>query len=287
MKNFIRNMVAAVLVLTASSVAFAQGLNWEGQTGALLTPFAYTAKSPNNNIGLPEVSFHYLNAGDVVGNYFTTSATVGMFNRAEFGYTRTSVSAGSHALSPLFDGGYNTFHGKVNVIAENAFKTKYMPAVSVGFVARTNVRHVGGVVTDEDTNNTDAYVVATKTITQVKHLPIVLSGGVRGTNASVWGIAGNAPDWKACAFGTAAFVVTAPGKTTLIIGSEVAQQPKSIEGLPGAVVPTSLSYFVRAIPKAEKGIAVDLGVAQVAGKILPGVDLKSRSQFAMGLSYHF
>lgn len=281
MKNSIRLIAAIALVLCASSFTFAQSLNWEGQTGALVTPFAYTAKSG------PAVAFHYLNLGENVGNYFTASATVGVFNRAEFGYTRTFVKAGSTAVSPLFDEGYNTFHGKLNIVRENAGKTTFVPAISVGFVARTNVRHVGGVIDNKDTNNGDVYLVGTKTITQVKGLPIVLSAGVRGTNASIMGIAGNAPDWTARAFGAAAFVVKGPAKSSLILGSEFSQQPKEIAGLPGAVIPTTLTYFARIVPKTEKGMNIDFGVGQVAGRIAPGVDLKSRAQFGMGVSYHF
>jgi len=287
LKNSIRLIAAIALVFAASSFTLAQSLNWEGQTGALVTPFAYTAKSSDKGFGAPTVAFHYLNAGENVGNYFTASATVGVFNRAEFGYTRTFVKAGSTAVSPLFDEGYNTFHGKLNIVRENAGKTTFVPAISVGFVARTNVRHVGGVIDGKDTNNGDVYLVGTKTITQVKGLPIVLSAGVRGTNASIMGIAGNAPEWTARAFGAAAFVVKGPAKSSIILGSEFSQQPKEIAGLPGAVIPTTLTYFARIVPKTEKGMNIDFGVAQVAGRIAPGVDLKSRAQFGMGVSYHF
>ena len=40
--------------------ARAQGLNWEGQTGAFITPFAYTSASPARGMGRPQASFHYL-----------------------------------------------------------------------------------------------------------------------------------------------------------------------------------------------------------------------------------
>ena len=276
------------LMIFLFGIAPAQGLNWEGQTGAFITPFAYNSQSPNNGIGHPQIAFHYLNAGSVIGNDFQASITVGVMGRAEFGYTRAFVSAGkTPVLSGLFDSGFNTVHGKVNFVPENAAKTKWVPAISTGFVFRSQVRRVGGMLNSKDTTNGDFYVVGTKTVTQVKGLPFVLNFGVKGTNASIMGLAGNAPDWQARAFGAAAFVVKGPGKSQLIFGSEFAQQPRYIKDLPGATVPTTLTYFVRIVPVPEKPFNLDFGVAQAAGKIAPGVDVKARAQFAMGISYRF
>jgi hypothetical protein len=276
------------LMFLLFSVAQAQGLNWEGQTGAFITPFAYNSQSPSDGIGRPQVAFHYLNAGSVIGNDFQASVTVGMFGRAEFGYTRAFVSAGkTPVLSGLFDSGFNIAHGKVNFVPENAAQTKFIPAISAGFVIRSQVRRVGGMLNSRDTTNGDIYVVATRTVTQIKGLPFLVNLGVKGTNASIMGLAGNASAWQGRAFGAAAFVVKGPAKSQLILGSEFAQQPRYIKDLPGATVPTTLTYFVRIVPNAEVPFNLDFGVAQAAGKIAPGVDLKARSQFAMGVSYRF
>ena len=275
----------AVLVLSASAgSAAAQGLNWEGQTGAFITPFAYTSSSSK-----PQVSFHYLDGGSVIGGLTQSSVTVGILKKAEFGYTRTNTLGGSTpGLSPLFEGGFNTVHGKVNFVPENAGKKKYVPAMSMGFVARSQVRHVGGVLNSRDRSNGDFYLVATKTVTQVKGLPFLVNFGFKATNASVFGIAGNASAWQGRYFGAAALVTKGPGSATMIWGSEFAQQPRFIEGLPGAIVPTALTYFVRVIPAPERvPINVDLGVAQAVGDIMPGVQLKARKQFAAEISYQF
>ncbi|MEQ1604180.1 MAG: DUF3034 family protein [Pyrinomonadaceae bacterium] len=278
----------SLLVALIAVPALSQGLNWEGQTGAFITPFAYTSGSEAGKVGKPQIAFHYLNAGAVVGDSVQASITVGMFKRAEFGYTRTiKMDGDSAALSPLFKGGFNTFHGKLNVVSENLNKSKWVPAISVGFVARTQVKRVGGVIGNKEETSGDLYVVATKTITQVKGLPFLLSGGLKATNSSVFGVAGSAPDWTGRAFGAAAIVVKGPAKSTLIFGSEFAQQPHKIKGLAGATVPTSLTYFVRILPGEKYPFNLDFGVAQVVGKIMPGVDLKARHQFAMGMSYKF
>lgn len=266
----------------------AQGLNWEGQTGAFITPFAYTSQSPAKGVGHPQLAFHYLNTGSVVGNDFQASVTLGFVGRAEVGYTRAIASAGNNtSFSPLFKEGFNIVHAKVNLVPENANKSKAIPAISVGFVARTQVKRVGGVLTNKETTNGDVYVVATKTITQIKGLPILLNFGVKATNASLMGIAGNAPEWTARMFGAAAFVVKGPSKSLIILGSEFAQQPHFIKDLPGATIPTTMTYFVRLIPSSEIPLNFDFGVAQAANKIAPGVALGARNRFAMGISYRF
>jgi len=278
-----------VAVLGSPILGLAQGLNWQGQTGAFITPFAYNSASPDHSIGRPQLSFHYLDAGEVIGGMFQTSITVGLFNRTEFGYTRTLDSAGSSpSLSPLFANGFNTVHGKVMLLREKQWKKPYLPAISLGFVARTQVRRVGGVLDGHDTSNGDVYLVATKMVTQMKALPVLLNLGVRGTNAAVMGIGGNAPDWQGRCFGAAGFVLKAPFRSRVVVGSEAAQEPHYLAGLPGATVPTSLTYFARLLPVPEKGrLNIDVGVAQSVGKIMPGVDIQARSRFATGVSYQF
>jgi hypothetical protein len=276
----------SALLLSCHTNALAQGLNWEGQTGAFITPFAYPAPSSSKGFGRPVLAFHYLSGGPVLGNDFQTSVTFGILQRIEVGYTRSLNTVGStFGLSPLFAGGYNTFHGKLNFLPENARKIPFVPALAAGFLVRSQLRRVGGVLQGKDTTNGDVYLVGTKTITQFKALPIVLNLGVKVTNASILGMAGNAPYWQGRMFGAAAVVVSGPVRSKLVLGSEFAQQPRSLENLPGARVPTMLTYFVRVLPGGEKHFNLDFGVAQAAGQILPGVDLKAKAQFALGVSY--
>ena len=130
-------------------------------------------------------------------------------------------------------------------------KAQLYPAISLGFVARTNVQRVGGVLNNQDTHNEDFYIVGTKTITYFHVLPIVASFGFKATDGSVLGIAGNAPDWQGRLFGAAGFVVPGPVKSKVVFGSEFLQEPRRIEGLPGARLPTTLTYFARVIPAAN------------------------------------
>jgi len=292
--------VRSVFVLSATMVGAlvgsalqAQDLGLEGPTGVFVTPLAYTLKSPSNNIGLPSVGYHFLDAGSVIGYFSKVSVTDGAFNRIEFGYTRDiHQNPGDLALSQLWHGGFDIVHAKVNIIRENSFNRAWMPAISGGFLARMDVRNVGGAINGKDTHNEDAYIVATKTITQTKGMPILLSGGYRGTNAELYGMAGNATRFQARAFGAAAFVFTGPGKSNIIFASEVAQQPQHPEHLAAASIPTTFTYAVRVVPVTQgegrlTKLNVDFGIAQIANHILPGVDLKARHQVAMGISYGF
>jgi hypothetical protein len=281
-------LFAMMVDLLVGGTLQAQNLALEGETGVYITPLAYVAPSPANNFGKPAVAFHFLAAGNVIGNFSNISVTEGAFGRLEFGYTRDIHStAGNPTLSPLWHDGFNILHGKVNIVRENAPKHNWLPAISTGFVVRTQVHNVGGAISNKDTTNGDVYIVATKTITQFK-LPIILSGGVRGTNAELWGLAGNAPSFQALAFGAAGFMLRGPAKSVLIFATEVAQQPRHPEGLAPAVIPTTITYAMRVLPKAEGSkFNIDLGVAQIANQIMPGVDLKARHQFGMGVSYRF
>jgi hypothetical protein len=179
-------------------------------------------------------------------------------------------------------------------VPENAAKTKWIPAISVGGILRTNDTNVGDGTNGQSKSNGDIYLVATKVITQIsKKVPVLINAGVRGTNASLWGLGGNSPDFSARAFGALALVFTGPGKSAIILASEVAQQPQKIQltsttGSSSAFdIPTSIDYAVRVVPSPKHKLNVDFGILQAAGGIAPGVDLKARARAAFGISYGF
>jgi hypothetical protein len=287
--------LAVLFAGVVTGVASAQSLNWEGQDGVFITPLAYSVPTGAAPVSFPVVSYHFLDAGPVLGRFHQVSISMGAFNRLEFGYTASLHQDGNTAgLSSLWSGHFNIVHGKVNLVRE---RRSLLPALSVGFVARTGVRNVGGVIQGKDTTNQDFYAVATKTFTGIRKLPLVFNAGFKATNASLLGLAGNAPGYYGRGFAAAGFAFTGPGRSTILLGSEVMQQPRKIEGLPGAVVPTTLTYAVRIIPSGAlplRGwgvetpkLTIDFGVAQAAGNIMQGVDLQARHQFAFGISYGF
>jgi hypothetical protein len=283
-----RILLSTSLALLLTSATQAQNIGWEGETGVFVTPLAYTVGSPAKGVSLPYAGFHYLGAGSVIGDFYESSLTMGALGRTEFGYTRNyHRKGGDPSLSSLWSDGFNIAFGKVNIVPENWGKHNWIPAFSVGGTGRWSVENVGGGLTHKKTSNGDVYGVGTKTILPNSKLPIILTGGVRGTNAELWGMGGNAPDWKARAFGSAAFVVKLPNKMTAVFASEVAQQPKHPEGFPNLIIPTTLTYAVRLLPAPEHKLAVDLGVAQIAGKTQPGANLRARAQLGLQVTYGF
>lgn len=278
------------------SVTSAQSLNWEGQTGIFVTPLAYTIPSPQRELGLPAVAYHYFDGGPVLGGFHQASITIGAFGRVEFGYTRDFHEYGAtKGLSDLWPSGFNVVHGKFNFLAEDE---RWRPALSVGFVLRSQVRNVGGVILGQKNTNADFYVVGTKTVTKFRKIPLVFNFGLKVTNASLLGLAGNAPAYQGRLFGAAAFAVRGPRRSTILLGSEVSQEPRRVQGLAVIDVPTTVTYAIRVVPRGtlplrgwevEKPpkLTVDLGLAQAVGTVAPGLDLKARLQFALGITYGF
>jgi hypothetical protein len=205
---------AMVAALGVAPVCKPQSLSWEGETGVFVTPLAYTA-ALGNGIGKPVVSFHYLNGGTVLGD---------------------GQAAG---LSPLWHSGFNIVHGMIDLHPENLHKKSWIPAVSAGFVERSQVHNAGSALTNMGTKNGDVCAVASKTITSLKGQPIVLHSGNGGANAELWGLAGNAAHFTGRAFGAAAFVLKGPARGSITLGPEMAQQPLHPDGLPGAAILTT------------------------------------------------
>jgi hypothetical protein len=293
-------LIAIGWLFLCTAPLYAQALNWEGQSGIFVTPFAYVPPTTGKSIGLPIVAYHYLDGGSVLGGFQQLSITAVAMQRIEFGYTRDFHQSGNTpGVSNLWGDGFNAFHAKVNVLPENIGGMRWVPATSVGVIVRTQVHNVGGMLQGKNTTNGDYYLAATKTITNIRKLPIVLTAGGKATNASLLGLAGNAPGYVGCAFGSAAFVLRGPAHSSIFLAAEALQEPKGIQGLPGAVVPTTLTYAVRIVPRgaapslhrgwAEQSprLNIDLGVAQIVGRILPGTNLDARHQFAAGVSYQF
>jgi hypothetical protein len=275
----------------ATHAAQAQSLGYEGPTGVFVTPLAYTSASPANGLGKPSVSYHFLAGGPVIGDFNTISVTEGFAKRFEFGYT-SEVHAGADPDS-LWKSDFSIVHGKATIVPENAGKTKWVPAIAVGGIFRANDNDAFDGVAGQTTKNIDIYVVATKVVTQIsKKVPVLLNAGLRGTNASLWGLGGNAPDFSARGFGALAFVFTGPNKSTIIVGSEASQQPKQIKTGAGAAldIPTSEVYAVRFVPSPKHKLNIDAGVLHAGGNVssldVP-LNLNARARVAFGISYGF
>ncbi len=287
------------LMVGLAPLAHAQGLGWEGETGVFVTPLAYT-QSTEGTKWRATTAYHYLNAGSVIGDFHEASLEVGVGKRIEFGYTHEFHSFGDNSdLSYLWQNGFDIFNAKANVLPEGYRKMKWAPALSVGGVARTGDRNVGNYVADlkGDPNkisgrtNGDIYLIGSKMLPTGK-TPVLLSAGVRGTDAVLWGMGGNAPEWSAQAFGSVAVICPLPHKNSIIFASEAAHQPHHpymFDGVRGTKlnIPTTLTYAARFTPSWQKKMNFDVGVAQIAGQVAPGVNLKARHQIGVQTSYAF
>jgi hypothetical protein len=274
--------ILIILIIGSISTARAESLDLEGQSGGITTPFAYTVESKANGASFPAVAFHLLSGGDVVGTHFQMSVTVGFLSRAEVGITRSAVSEGSsEPLSGLFDRGFSIFHGKMLLVPENEGNAA-VPAISAGFLARYQRKHIEGGL-GAATQNGDFFVTATKTISQIERAPVVLSGGVKVTNASIMGLAGNSPTWAWCGFIFAG--VNVGGR--VLLGAEYTQQPEGIKDMAGTDVPGTAAFLLRLLPDANGRLSIDVGLLSLAGTIGENLDVKADDRYFLGAGYRF
>jgi hypothetical protein len=301
--------LAAALLIARPLTA--QNLTLEGQTGGFITPTAYVVYSAKGHIfSHPALGYHFVNASKVIGNIHTFSIAEGFANRAEVGYTRSVHTTGDSALfSGLWHyAGMNIFSGKVVALKENT-GGEWMPAVGVGFVVRTGDRFVSGALNQELTGtlksytNGDVYVALTKTRLKPP-VPFLINFGWKATNASIYGIGGQATRFGGRLFGGLGIPLPGPFHTAIVPAAGFTQEPPQVKNL-GAIlvggkahIPTTMDYAVRVTQKDNPHFAFDIGVGQVAGTIgttyianpplgFVPVNLQARSVLGMGLSLRY
>jgi hypothetical protein len=261
----------------------------------------------------PAIGYHFVNASKVIGDIHTFSIAEGFGNRAELGYTRSVHQEGN---SPLFSqlwhfAGMNIINGKVVAIRDGQ-GIPLMPGVAAGFVVRTGDKFVTGALDQSLTGNLksytneDVYVAVTKTWLHPP-FPFLVNIGWKATNASIYGIGGQATRFGGRLFGGLGIPIPGPFKTAIVPAAGFTQEPPTSKNLgailypPGgrAHLPTTLDYAVRVTQKENPHFAFDIGVGQVAGMIgttaavtpaglvLIPVNLQARSVFGMGLSLRY
>jgi len=310
MKNFQIGRAAlaglAAIGLAITTGAAAQNLTLEGQTGGFITPTAYVVQSaPGAVLSRPALGFHYIRAGNVIGNVYTASATEGFGNLVELGYTRSAHTNGSNPyFSSLWEfPGMNVFHGKGVLLPENSFGRKWLPGAAAGFVVRTSDRFVSGAIASRQYTNGDLYVAVTKTATNL-NLPLLVNLGYKVTNASIYGIGGQATRFGGRLFGGIGFPLPGPWKTAIVPAAGFTQEPYHVKNLAllvpgGGHIPTTLDYAVRITQRKDARFSFDAGIGQVAGQIgftelltplgpaVVPVNLDARKVFGIGASYKF
>jgi hypothetical protein len=310
---FAFGLLAGAALLAGARLG-AQNLTLEGQTGGFITPTAYVVYSAKKQFfSYPAIGYHFVNASKVIGDIHTFSIAEGFGNRAELGYTRSVHQEGN---SPLFSqlwhfAGMNIINGKVVAIRDGQ-GIPLMPGVAAGFVVRTGDKFVTGALDQSFTGNLksytneDLYVAVTKTWLHPP-FPFLVNIGWKATNASIYGIGGQATRFGGRLFGGLGIPIPGPFKTAIVPAAGFTQEPPTSKNLgailypPGgrAHLPTTLDYAVRVTQKENPHFAFDIGVGQVAGMIgttaavtpaglvLIPVNLQARSVFGMGLSLRY
>jgi hypothetical protein len=308
-----------IVALLAIGRLNAQNLTLEGQTGGFLTPTAYVVESAQGHtFSHPAVGYHFVDTSKVIGNIQTFSVAEGFANRAELGYTRSVHMLGDSnvpaegAFSQLWNSnGMNIFNGKVVAIKDGQFGA-LMPGLAAGFVVRTGDKFVSSIVGQElggsgnAYTNEDLYVAATKTWLHPP-LPLLVNLGWKATNASIFGIGGQATRFGGRAFGGLGIPLPGPFKTAIVPSAGFTQEPPTSKNLGAILVggkahlPTTLDYAVRVTQREHPHFAFDIGIGQVAGMIgtaelptgLPApyppvvllpVNLEARHVVGMGIS---
>lgn len=298
--------VLTTVVAIFACPARAQNLTLEGQTGGFITPTAYVVQAQKGQFfSHPAIGYHYVHAGSVIGDIHTVSVTEGFANRAEVGYTRSAHTNGDNPyFSSLWEfPGMNIFHGKAVVLRENSFDSKWTPGAAAGFVVRTGDRFVTGAIDGKSYTNGDVYVAVTKTALELK-LPLLINIGWKATNASIYGIGGQATRFGGRFFGGLGFPLPGPWHTAIVPAAGFTQEPYHVKNLAALVpgggrVPTTLDYAVRITQRKDARFSIDAGIGQVAGQIgyteLPTIEgpvivpvnLEARKVFGIGASYKF
>ncbi|MBF0477973.1 MAG: DUF3034 family protein [Candidatus Omnitrophica bacterium] len=192
------SLLAALLVL---SVLFTVKDVWagppfnnlEGVGGVAFNPLAYLAegdkdfKIGNTDVlGKPRFGGWYVNLPSAKIDWTSIGIADTLFKRVEVSYGYQTINWENH---PTFH--KNNIGAKVLLLNENAFETKFVPAISVGTIYKrtssASLREAG--LTNLRASGEDWYAVATKTITQLP-VPVILSGGVLSSGEYVTGVLG-------------------------------------------------------------------------------------------------
>src|SRR6266567_2554095 len=160
---------------------------------------------------------------------------------------------------------------------------------------------VNSAIDGKTYKNGDVYVAATKTWPHAP-LPFLANIGWKATNASIFGIGGQATRFEGRLFGGLGIPLPGPFGTAIVPAVGFTQEPPQSKNLGALLVggrshlPTTLDYAVRVTQKTNPHFAFDIGIGQVAGQVgttfvrglgFVPVNLQARKVFGMGLSLRY
>jgi hypothetical protein len=171
----------------------------------------------------------------------------------------------------------------------------------VGAVVRTGDQFVSGALDGTIYVNEDYYVAASKTWLHLP-LPFLANVGWKYTNASIYGVGGQAPGYEGRFFGGLGIPLPFFFKTAIVPAAGFTQQPSQVKNLGSLLIggkshiPTTLDFAVRITQKENPHFAFDIGVGEVANQIgytfiypqgVTPVNLQARNVLGLGLSLRY
>lgn len=187
--------IAAVATIHDLLLASVPLNNLQGAGGIAFNPLAYTAgrqweygatSNLNDIVSAPQFGAWYVRLPDADIDWWTGSAALTFFQRLEISYGYGYVNAHKYGDKSIET---HNVGAKLRILDENAFETVWVPAIAIGSIWKyTNSKTVDALGLDD--NGFDAYVVATKLITQTP-IPVLISGGLLYTDEVVNGVVGH------------------------------------------------------------------------------------------------
>ncbi len=290
-KMLISIPVAVLMGIASSQQTVAgQALTMDGSSGVFFQPWANVVPSSPGRFNGPTLAYHAVTAGPVAGDYFNVSVEEGFGNWLEFGYTRDSHSdGGDPTFSPLFNyAGMNIFNIKAKVIPENFHKQKWIPAVAIGGVVRTNDPYVSQTFAHKNATNGDIFGgVATKLVVVGKTLPTPVEWAVSGVQMPRFTVTAEMrQSGRRVLFGALGIPIRV--KRVLFAPTvEIDQEPHHLQYIPYANLPTTEVYAVRMSDYPNQEWAIDIGTGHVASSVYPHIGLKANNALAIAFDYRF
>lgn len=196
-KSTIQAVIAGAVLLVGTGVAHA-GVplnNVEGVGGIAFNPLAYTAGTAFDDtekgtgigalkgaINKPQFGVWRIRLNDVKADWNTQSVATTVFDRLELSYGNETIA---QTGAPKTINKQN-IGVKGLLVKENAGDTKWVPAIAVGAIHKETTYDTPA---DVKKQGYDFYAVATKLVTQYSR-PVLLSAGVRSTDARSTGVYG-------------------------------------------------------------------------------------------------
>jgi hypothetical protein len=210
----------------------------EGNSGVFTTMTAYFANPPEPNevFGLPSVSGTYAHIGEKDFESFVV--TENLWGRVEFGYALERIGLGdwpdavqdATGLRVQDDAFLHAFNARWMVIKEGSLGHKWVPAVSLGAHYKWNQDHedinkqLAGtcdLLGSDHASGIEFTAVASKTIAKLLPRPLIVSAGLRNSDAIHTGLLGFAGERRTTFEGSILYFLS----DKLLIAGEYRQKP--------------------------------------------------------------